>query len=85
MLSFINAIASFLHCIYLMHDLHHILLDYCNYLMMQSWLRQMVCTRATDDDVLDVPEGSALCGCGCGQPPRGNALPPPPCLPVSLE
>jgi hypothetical protein len=51
-----------------MHSLHHILLDYCDYLMMQSYLWQMVHTRATDDDMLDIPEGSALRGCGCGQP-----------------
>jgi hypothetical protein len=30
-----------------------------------------------------IPEGSA--GRGHGQAPRGNALPPPPRLPVSLE
>jgi hypothetical protein len=85
MLSFVNAIVSLLYCIYLMHDLHHILLDYCNYLMMQSWLWQMVRTRATDDDVLDIPEGSAPRECGHGQPPHGNAPSPPPRSPVSLE
>jgi hypothetical protein len=42
------------------------------------------CT-ATDDDVLDIFEGSAPRGCGHGQPPRGNAPPPPPHPPVSLE
>jgi hypothetical protein len=68
-----------------MHGLHHILLDYCDYLMLQRCLWQMVRMRATDDNVLDVPESSALHGHGSGQPPRGNALPPPPCLPVSLE
>jgi hypothetical protein len=45
----------------------------------------MVGMRATDDDVLDIPEGSAPRGRGHGQPPRGNAPPPPPRLPVSLE
>jgi hypothetical protein len=55
MLSFVNVIASLLYCIYLMHELHHILLEYCNYLMMQSWLWQMVRMRASDDDVLDIP------------------------------
>jgi hypothetical protein len=45
----------------------------------------MVRMRATDDDVLDIPEGSAPHGCGRGQPPHGNASPPPPCPPVGLE
>jgi hypothetical protein len=53
----VNAIASLLvYCIYLMHSLHHILLDHYDYLMMQSYLWQMVRTRTTDDDVLDIPE-----------------------------
>jgi hypothetical protein len=68
-----------------MHSLHHILLDYCDYLMMQSCLWQMVRMRATDDGMLDIPEGSTLRGRGRGQPPRDNAPPPPPCLMVSLE
>jgi hypothetical protein len=68
-----------------MHDLHHNLLDCCNYLMMQSYLWQMVRTRANGDDVLDVPEGFAAHGCGRGQPSRGNAPPPPPRPPISLE
>jgi hypothetical protein len=45
----------------------------------------MVRTRATDDDVFDISKGSASRGRGRGQPPRGNALPPPPHPPVSLE
>jgi hypothetical protein len=45
----------------------------------------MVHTRTTDDDVLDIPEGSAQRGRGYGQPSRGNAPPPPPHPPVSLE
>jgi hypothetical protein len=45
----------------------------------------MVCTRTTDDDVLDIPEGSALRGHGRGQSSRGNAPSPPPHPPVSLE
>jgi hypothetical protein len=86
MLSFVNAIASlFIYCIYLMHSLHHILLDYYDYLMMQSCLWQMVRTRATEDDMLDIPEGSAPRGRGRGQPSRGNAPLPPPHPPVSLE
>jgi hypothetical protein len=86
MLSFVNAIASlFIYCIYLMHSLHHILLDHYNYLMMQSCLCQMVCTRATEDDTLEIPKGSAPCGRGRGQPSRGNAPPPPLHPPVSLE
>jgi hypothetical protein len=53
--------------------------------MMQSCLWQMVRTRATDDDMLDIPEGLTPRGRGRGQPSRGNAPPPPPHLPVSLE
>jgi hypothetical protein len=45
----------------------------------------MVHTRTTDDDMLDIPEGSAPRGRGHGQPSRGNAPPPPPHPPVSLE
>jgi hypothetical protein len=45
----------------------------------------MVCTRATDDNVLDIPEGSALHGRGHGQPSCGNAPLPPLHPPVSLE
>jgi hypothetical protein len=82
----LNAIASlFIYCIYLMHGLHHILLDHYDYLMMQSCLWQMVCTRTTDDDVLHIPEGSAPRGRGRGQPTRGNAPSPPSHPPVSLE
>jgi hypothetical protein len=53
--------------------------------MMQSYLWHMMHTRATDDDVFDIPKGSTLRGRGRGQPPRGNAPLPPPRLPVSLE
>jgi hypothetical protein len=76
---------SFIYCIYLMHNLHHILLDHYDYLMMQSCLWQMVLMRATEDDVLDIPKGSAPRRRGHGQPSRGNAPPPPPHLPVSLK
>jgi hypothetical protein len=73
MLSSVNAIASLsIYCIYLMHSLHHILLDHYDYLTMQSCLWQMVRTRTTDDDMLDIPEGSAPRGRGRGQPSRGN-------------
>jgi hypothetical protein len=75
---------SFIYCIYLMHSLHHNLLDHYDHLMMQNCLWQMVRMRATDDDVLNIPEGSAPRGCGHGQPSRGNALPPPPHPPVRL-
>jgi hypothetical protein len=85
MLSFVNAIVYLLYCIYLMHSLHHILLDCCKYLMMQRYLWQMVRMRATNDDVLNIPEGSTTCGRRRGQPPRGNAPSPPPRLSVSLE
>jgi hypothetical protein len=53
--------------------------------MMQNCLWQMVHTRATYDDVLNVPKGFAARGCGHGQLPRGNAPPPHLCLSVSLE
>jgi hypothetical protein len=43
----------------------------------------MVRTRTTDDDVLDIPEGSAPRR--RRQPSRGNAPPPSPHPPVSLE
>jgi hypothetical protein len=84
MLPFVNAIVTLLHCIYLMHSLHHTLLDNCMYLMMQSCLLRMVHTRATEQVVLDIPEGSARRG--RGQAPCANAPPPPPsCSPDSLE
>jgi hypothetical protein len=86
MLSFVNAIASlFIYCIYLLHSLLHILLDHYDYLMMQSCLWQMMCTRTTNDDMLDIPEGSAPRGRGHGQPSLGNAPPPPLHPSVSLE
>jgi hypothetical protein len=85
MLTCVNAIASLYCCIYLMHGLHHNLLDCCNYLMMQSYLWQMVRTRANGADVLDVLEGSTAHGHGRGQPSHGNAPPPPPRQLVSLE
>jgi hypothetical protein len=66
MFTFLNAIVTLLHCIYL----------------MQSSLWQM-CTRTSDDPILDIPKSSA--GRGRGQAPRGNAPPPPPHPPVSLE
>jgi hypothetical protein len=66
-----------------MKSLHHILLDICKYLMMQSSIWQMVHTRTSEDPILDFPEGFARRG--HGQAPRGNAPPPPPCPPVSLE
>jgi hypothetical protein len=40
----------------------------------------MVCTRTSEDSILDIPEGSV--GCGRGQVPGGSCPPPPP---VSLE
>jgi hypothetical protein len=53
--------------------------------MMQSCLWQMVHTRDTDDDTLDVPEGSPARGRWHVQAPHGNAPLPPLCLSVSLE
>jgi hypothetical protein len=71
------------HCVDLMQGFHHILLDICKYLMMQSSIWQMVHTRTSEDPILDIPQGSV--GCGCGQVPCGSAPPPPPCPPISLE
>jgi hypothetical protein len=67
MFTFLNAIVTLLHCIYL----------------MQSSLWQMLCTRTSDDPILDIPKSSVERG--RGQAPRGNAPPPPPHPPVSLE
>jgi hypothetical protein len=68
-----------------MHSLHHILPDHYDYLLTQSCIWQMVHTRATDDDVLSSPEGSAPSRRGLGQPSHGNAPSPPPHPPISLE
>jgi hypothetical protein len=83
MLPLVNAIVTLLHCIYLMQSLHHNLWDLCKYLMMQSSLWQMVRTRACEDPILNIPEGSV--GRGHGQAPRGNEAPPPSRAPVNLE
>jgi hypothetical protein len=82
MLPLINAIVTLLHCLYLMQSLHHILLDLCKYLMIQSSLWQMVRTRSGKDVYDDVPEFSTRCH-GTFHPP----VPPssPPTHPVSLE
>ena len=62
---------------------HHILLDMCNYLMMQSSIWQMVRTRSVEELAGDIPEGST--GRGRGQTPCGNAPPPlPPTPPVDI-
>jgi hypothetical protein len=66
-----------------MQGFHHILLDVCKYLMMQSSIWQMVHTRTFEELSLDSPEGSI--GCGRGQVPRGGAPPPLPRPPVILE
>jgi hypothetical protein len=83
MLPFVSAVISLLYCIYLIQSLHHNLLDSCKYIMMESSLWHMVHTRTFEDAIPDIPEGYA--GCRCGQSPRGNAPPPPPHAPVSLE
>jgi hypothetical protein len=66
-----------------MQDFHHILLDVCKYLMMQSSLWQMMHTMTSVDSILDIPKGSVRRG--HGQVPRGGAPPSPPQPPVSLE
>jgi hypothetical protein len=66
-----------------MQSLHHNLLDFCKYLMMQSSLWHMVHTSSSEDPILNIPEGSARRG--HGQAPHGNAPLPPPHVLVSLE
>jgi hypothetical protein len=83
MLPFVNAIVTRLHCVYLMQSFHHILLDMCKYLMVQSSIWQMVCTRNSEDSILDIPEESVRRG--CGQVPRDSAPPPPPRPLINLE
>jgi hypothetical protein len=55
--------------------------------MVQSFLWQMVRTRSTKEQLVDIAESSTGCGqAPHEQAPHGNApLPPPPCPPVSLE
>jgi hypothetical protein len=79
----VNAIITLFHCIYLMQSLHHILRDICKYLMIQSSLWQMVCTRTSEDLILNIPESSTEWR--HGQAPRGNPRPPPPRPLVILE
>jgi hypothetical protein len=66
-----------------MQGFHHILLDICKYLMIESSIWQMVHTRTSDHPILDIREGSIRHG--RGQVPRGSAPPPPPRPSVSLE
>jgi hypothetical protein len=80
MFTFCKYICLLFHYVYLMQGFHHILLDVCKYLVMQSLIWQMVRTRTFEELSLDSPEGSA--GRGPGQVPRGGAPPRPP---VSLE
>jgi hypothetical protein len=56
MLPFVNAIVILLHCVYLMQNFHHILLDMCKYLTVQRSIWQMVRTRTSEDSILDIPE-----------------------------
>jgi hypothetical protein len=72
-----------LHCVYLIQGFHHILLDVCKYLMMQSSIWQMVRTRTFEELSLDSSEGSVRCG--RGQVPRGSVPRPPPRPPISPE
>jgi hypothetical protein len=83
---FVNANVSFtLHLPYA--SLHHTVLDFCKYLIVQSNLWQMVHTRSAEEQLLNIPESSAR----CGQAPRGQAQhgdapsPTPPRPPVNLE
>jgi hypothetical protein len=82
MLPLVNAIVTLLHCVYLMQSLHHILLDLCKYLMIQSSLWQMVRTRSGKDVYDGVPEFSTRRR-GTFHPhvPPSSPLTPP----VSLE
>jgi hypothetical protein len=47
-----------------MQGFHHMLLDICKYLMMQSSIWQMVHTKTYEDPILDIPEGSIRRGRG---------------------
>jgi hypothetical protein len=80
MLPFVNAIVTLLHFVYLMQRFHHVLLDMCKYLMMQSSIWQMMRTRTSEDSILYILEGSV--GRGRGQVPCDSA---PPRLPITLE
>jgi hypothetical protein len=82
MIPLVNAIVTLLHYVYLMQNSHHILLDLCKYLMIQSSLWQMVRTRSGKDVYHDVPKFSTH-RCGTFHPP----VPPPssPITQVSLE
>jgi hypothetical protein len=82
MLPLVNAIVTLLYCIYLKQSLHHILLDLCKYLMIQSSLWQMMRTRSGKDAYDDVPEFSTHHH-GKFHPPVPPSSPPTP--PVSLE
>jgi hypothetical protein len=68
------------HYVYLIQGFHHILLDVCKYLMIQSSIWQIVRTRTFEELSLGNPEVSVRRG--HGQVPRGGAPPRPP---VSLE
>jgi hypothetical protein len=65
MLLFVNANVTLLHCIYLIRSIHHTLLDIWKYVMMQSYLWQMVHMRTSKEPLLDIPNSSV--GCGHGQ------------------
>jgi hypothetical protein len=80
---FVNAIVTSLHCIYLMHSLHHTLLDCCKVTNNASYLWRIVRTRAAEEAALDIHVGSVEHG--CGQAPCGNAPPRPPHPLVSPE
>jgi hypothetical protein len=83
MLPSVNTIVTLLHCVYFMQSLHHILSALCKYLMVQSSMWQMVRIRMSEELSHDISVGST--GRGRGQVPHGNAPPPPPRHPVSLE
>jgi hypothetical protein len=51
--------------------------------MVQSSIWQIVCTRTSDDSIIDIPEGSIECG--CDHVPHDSAPPLPPRPRVSLE
>jgi hypothetical protein len=61
-----------------MQSLHHILLDLCKYLMMQSSLWKMVRTRTSEDTILDILEGFASSGSSSGAPPKYRIVYTPP-------
>jgi hypothetical protein len=85
MLPFLNAIVTILHCIYLMKAYIILYWTCCLYLMVQSYLWQIVHTRSTEEAMLGIPEPTTGRGQALHAPSCWNAPPPPPPPIVSIE